>query len=263
MNPLEYIQQYTSNILKSAVWLKHLGYDSYPLPSIEEALQIKHELLSIHPADVTAKLVWEDYKSKERFIKDSLNKFLDIDGCGYAVKIDDGVYDYWDGLTKKLVKHTEGMDEETAKKYIDRYSSIIWEISCALHDTTEGMRGDLNYMFNDEGMTADSTEDCTEGLRLTGGMDVPEAHKYFQRCIKQGWMSLTPNGAIWHQDGIRLAYICNRIYKERGYQRPQKELMIFFNDINLKANLTTVEYEPKNLSAKKWRAEIDELIFFD
>lgn len=259
MNPLELIQQYTSNILKSAVMLKHLGYDSFPLPSMEEVINIKNELLSIHPADITAKLAWDDYKCKERFIRDSFNGFLEIDGCGDAVRIDNEVYLYWDGLTKKLIKRTEGMEEVTAQKYIDDYSTLIWEISCAIHDTTKGMKADLNYLFNDEV----EPEDCTEGLRLPEALNVPGASKYFQRCINEGWLEITSNGGNWKLPAIRLAYVCNKIYKERGYERPQKDLVKFFNDINLKANLTTAEIPPKNSTAKRWREEIDKKIFFD
>lgn len=259
MNPLEFIQQYTSNITKSVVMLKQLGFNSFPLPSMEEVISIKQELLSIHPADIVAKLAWDDYTSKERFIRDSLNGFLEIDGCGYAVGIDGEVYDYWDGLTEKLIRHTEGWEEATAQKYVNDYSTLIWEISWIIHDTTRGMKADLNYLFNDEV----EPEDSTEGLRLPEALNVPEASKYFQRCINEGWLEITPNGGNWKLEGIRLAYVCNKIYKERGYQRPQKELVKFFNDFNLKANLTTAEFDPKNSTAKRWREEIDKKIFFD
>ena len=65
MNPLELIQQYTSNILKSAVMLKHLGYDSFPLPSMEEVIKIKNELLSIHPSDITAQSCISSLRRKQ------------------------------------------------------------------------------------------------------------------------------------------------------------------------------------------------------
>ncbi len=147
-------------------------------------------------------------------------------------------------------------DVDTIKYLLESIDAYISLINTNINLSVEQVKGEYLGICQEP-------QDNTEGLRLPQALDVPEASKYFQRCINEGWLEITPNGAKWKEAGIRLAYVCNRIYKERGYERPQKELVEFFNDLNLKANLTTAEYEPKNTTAKRWRTDIDNKIFFD
>ena len=220
--------------------LKHLGYDSFPLPSMEEVINIKNELLSIHPADITAKLAWDDYKCKERFIRDSFNGFLEIDGCGDAVRIDNEVYLYWDGLTKKLIKRTEGMEEVTAQKYIDDYSTLIWEISCAIHDTTRGMKADLNYLFNDEV----ESEDSTEEWRLPDVFNTPEAKGYFSQLIDLKFMEIDTNGVyIWRGTKMELALVANLMSERLNISNKWQ----IFEGVFREKNLAQANYKAKEI----------------
>ena len=52
MNPLEFINQYTTNIQNAAVLLRRMANNSIPLPSLDEVNKVKQELLSIHPKDI-------------------------------------------------------------------------------------------------------------------------------------------------------------------------------------------------------------------
>lgn len=158
--------------------------------------------------------------------------------------------------TSILLKYYNQEDADFIKTLLLNIDACISLANKLIQQSVEQVQSE--YLSTDT-----QPQDSTDVLRLPETLNVPGASKYFQRCINEGWLEITPNGASWKKPGIRLAYVCNRIYKERGYQRPQKELMKFFNDFNLKANLTTVEYEPNNIPNKKWRAEIDEIIFFD
>lgn len=142
MNPLEYIQQYTKPLSEAANMLRQLASPLMPLPSMEHLQSIKDRLLEIHPADVTAKLAWEDkVESKRRFIIDGLQGFLNIDAGIGAVLIDGVEYDYWDGMNDKLAV----LD----KAEVEAYTNLIVAISNIIHDSTNGMRNDINYLFNE------------------------------------------------------------------------------------------------------------------
>lgn len=122
--------------------LRQLASPLMPLPSMEHLQSIKDRLLEIHPADVTAKLAWEDkVESKRRFIIDGLQGFLNIDAGIGAVLIDGVEYDYWDGMNDKLAV----LD----KAEVEAYTNLIVAISNIIHDSTNGMRNDINYLFNE------------------------------------------------------------------------------------------------------------------
>lgn len=145
MNPLEYIQQYIKPIGEAAIVLKQLGQANHPLPSLEALENMKDKLLLIHPADVTVKLAWEDgVETKRRFIIDGLKGFVDIDAGIGAVMIDGVEYEYWDGMNKKLAALDKDKDEVKA------YTNLVVAISYIVHDSTNGMRKDINYLFNDK-----------------------------------------------------------------------------------------------------------------
>lgn len=201
MNPLEYIQQYTKPLSEAANMLRQLASPLMPLPGMEHLQSIKERLLEIHPADVTAKLAWEDkVESKRRFIIDGLQGFLNID-AGVGVVLIDGVeYDYWDGMNDKLAM----LD----KAEVEAYTNLIVAISNIIHDSTNGMRHDINYLFNeivfeDRNILATNPDAhrVDDSLNLPPDLNTERARKYFQRAIDAGFIRRTAQGLEWIKSG--------------------------------------------------------------
>lgn len=141
MNPLEYIDRYTDNIKDAAITLKQLSRTSKPLPSMEYLCALKDKLMKIQPKDVINQLIYSDYEAKRRFIIDSLTAYLEMDANIGAVLIDGNVYDYWDGMNEKL--------SDKAKDEVEAYTDMVVNISFILHDSIEGMRKSINYLFQE------------------------------------------------------------------------------------------------------------------
>ena len=263
MNPLEYIQQYTKQIGEAAIVLKQLGQVKHPLPNLESLDEIKRNLLLIHPADITAKLAWEDnVESKRKFIIDSLRGFLEIDAGVGAVMIDGVEYDYWDGMNEKLA----ALD----KAEVEAYTNLIVGISNIIHDSTNGMRNDINYLFNevifeDRNVLADTAEvrhDEAGALNLPAELDTERARKYFKRAIDAGFMCKTDSGYKWLYGGsngqVRLGYFISKTY---GSGRRVNKLERLFDVQKLSASITQAEtYNGHRADVLEWRTEIDTML---
>lgn len=260
MNPLEYIQQYTKPLSEAANMLRQLASPLMPLPSMEHLQSIKDRLLKIHPADITAKLAWEDkVESKRRFIIDGLQGFLNIDAGVGAVLIDGVEYDYWDGMNDKLAM----LD----KAEVEAYTNLIVAISNIIHDSTNGMRTDINYLFNeivfeDRNILASNpdAQRVDDSLNLPPELNTERARKYFQRAIEAGFMAKTNSAYKWLFGGnkgqARLAYFCGKVYSN---PYPISQLEVIFNVKNLSASITQSTYEAKRADVIRWRAEIDRI----
>lgn len=199
--------------------LRQLASPLMPLPSMEHLQSIKDRLLEIHPADVTAKLAWEDkVESKRRFIIDGLQGFLNIDAGICAVLIDGVEYDYWDGMNDKLAV----LD----KAEVEAYTNLIVAISNIIHDSTNGMRNDINYLFNeivfeDRNMLASNPDAhrVDDSLNLPSDLNTERAIKYFQRAIDAGLIRRTAQGLEWIKSGnvgegvnAQAALFCGMVY---------------------------------------------------
>lgn len=272
MNPLEYIQQYTKPLSEAANMLRQLASPLMPLPGMEHLLSIKDRLLEIHPADVTAKLAWEDkVESKRRFIIDGLQGFLNIDAGVGAVLIDGVEYDYWDGMNDKLAM----LD----KAEVEAYTNLIVAISNIIHDSTNGMRHDINYLFNeivfeDRNILATNPDAhrVDDSLNLPPDLNTERARKYFQRAIDAGFMAKANNGYKWLFGGdrgskARLAYFIEKVYCPAATDLLEaariRELERLFGIVRLDRAIQQNVEAGAAQSVKKWRANIDEVIFFD
>lgn len=97
-------------------------------------------------------------------------------------------------------------------------------------------------------------------LNLPPQLDTPEARKYFGRCIEQGWMTLTEQGAKWNEPQVRLGYVCINIYRK---PYPYTALESYFNIQKIAGSIAQAENNALTTKVKKWREEIDTKIFFE
>lgn len=279
MNPLEHIDKYTSYIAEAANLLRRLGatykkdegyFFHFPLPTLQELRDIKDNLLSIHPKDIVNNIIyqWPDYQNKKRFIIDSLKGFLDIDAGIGAVTIDGVEYGYWDAMNKRI--------SAWDKAEVEAYTNEIVAISHIIHDSTNGMRSSINYLFNeivfeDRNVLADTAEmphDEVAGFDLPAELNTERARKYFKRAIDAGLIKRTQQGFTWvplHGRGAntQLGYFCCKVFST---PYPISALEKAFNVRKLSTNITngSIPTEDfKRADVKRWRGDLDGCIFYD
>lgn len=95
---------------------------------------------------------------------------------------------------------------------------------------------------------------------LTKELDTEKARKYFNRAVETGYIDRTDIGYKWKQQQARLGYFCLKAYDA---PRPIAALERCFNVSRLSASITQASYCVKRVDVKKWRADIDDKIFFD
>lgn len=86
------------------------------------------------------------------------------------------------------------------------------------------------------------------------------AIKYFSRAAENKLIELTKNEGKCLTTVAKLGYLCGKIYP---MPRPISALEKFFKVYNLSAAITQSEYEAKRADVKRWRQEIDDIIFYD
>lgn len=150
------------------------------------------------------------------------------------------------------------LQEITGVKLIEYRDLSLLEFYCGRIGIAEKYISDLNPTPHPDTSTGTASP---EGWRLPIELDTPEARKYLSRCIEEGWLTITSTGGEWKKAAIQLGYVCSKIYPQ---PRPLTALIKFFNNPNLKAQITTAEvYDFKTRKTQQWKTEIDSKIFYD
>ena len=101
--------------------------------------------------------------------------------------------------------------------------------------------------------------------QLPSELDTDRARKYFARAVKAGYMEMTATEYKWLETQERaqakLGYLCLKTFEQ---PRPVTAIEQYFGvKGRLSGAITQASYEPKRADVRKWRAEMDNTIFFD
>lgn len=95
---------------------------------------------------------------------------------------------------------------------------------------------------------------------LPDELNTERAKKYFPRAVEAGYMELTETGYLWSGAQVRLGYFIHKTYNS---PRPFAALEKYFNKGRLSASTTQASYKVNRADVVKWRADMDNKIFFD
>lgn len=174
-------------------------------------------------------------------------------------------YKYWQILEEYGV-NIYSSEHEYKKPTVENYQpapNYFWaveELRRVLEKLDSPSDHPQTLLESSEDDSAHNSPPSPDSWELPNELATDRARKYFARCIDEGWLTVTHTGGEWKLQGVRLGYICNRIYEQ---PRPLTALIKFFNNPNLKAQITQADYEAKTTAVKKWRKDIDTKIFFD
>lgn len=109
-----------------------------------------------------------------------------------------------------------------------------------------------------------SRDKFDDGVVLPPELEPERVGKYFIKAIKVGYMEKDGNGYKWLFGGnkgqARLGYFCNKVFKQ---PRPINILEDLFKVKKLSASITAAGVEVKRADAKRWREEMNNIIFND
>lgn len=178
-----------------------------------------------------------------------------------------GIYDY-------LEERTKGFQADRCKILLDDMREIklaYIDDDRALNDVYNRVSENIlsildgNYYYAigvlQEKMGLQTQQPYDKGDVLPDDILEDEERKYYERAIKCGFIKMVGGGFSWVYGGnVRLGYFCSKVYKT---PRPINKLESRFNVKKLSASITQAEYNSKRDDVKRWRDEIDKMIFFD
>ena len=179
--------------------------------------------------------------------------------------------------------HEEGTVEyycscwvDSASQYADRLDALLLTYGIDLIDLQKksglylkGYRSinDVDYYIGSLELARhhinalpNQTEPQQSNIELPEELNSEKAIKYFSRAVNAGYMDIIGTGYKWKQQQARLGYFCLKAYDA---PRPIAALERCFNVSRLSSPITQASYKAIRADVKKWRADIDDKIFFD
>lgn len=130
-------------------------------------------------------------------------------------------------------------------------------------DTLDTLNTNLNVVLTNLYFNIAAQQDIAS---LPNELDTDRARKYFARAIEIGYMAATATGYKWEFGGkrgslARLGYFVERIYCPTNTEQiPEQSINKLFGVNRIASAITQLHTAKK---PQKWRAEIDNKIFFD
>lgn len=250
-----------------------------------EAEKVYEFEFKVYPIDKDKGFVYKGkYEQMCDFLKSVLADNPDDESTkGALEKLESDFFDYNLQLTKLdiydyLEEKTKGfqadrckilLDDMELQKFIidDERDNVIDSKDdglCAGYSMLDALSC-LNYAYAvrilQEKMDMQTQQPYDKGNVLPDDILEDEERKYYERAIKCGFIKMVGGGFSWVYGGnVRLGYFCSKVYKT---PRPINKLESRFNVKKLSASITQAEYNSKRDDVKRWRDEIDKMIFFD
>lgn len=156
-------------------------------------------------------------------------------------------------LELQAVKHFDLSGKMTPPRYEFPDDGITLD-GCKLSD------GELAAIIEAVGRWVKSQDQAPTAQQIPDELKADNAIKYLERASNHGYWKPSGDKATWEKTPAMLGYFCLKAYDQ---PRPITQLELFFGVKNLAASITQASYTPKRNDVKKWRSDMDTLIFFD
>lgn len=197
----------------------------------------------------TAKMLM-DFRSCVPNSEEEWDEMRDGDKCFFCQAME--LYYYY--IRQMILFHNIKEDDSIKKIY-----NLCW--FCSDVDDMFNSLHDIESVDDDEEEFDDSK--TVNGVKQDNQSSLPDEFqsdtikKYFHRALQNNYID---SQYKWLKPHAQLGYFCMKAFEQ---PRPITVLEQFFNVRNLAAAITQACYTAKRNDAKKWRKEMDSLIFND